>query len=169
MARRKHSEEELPFVALMDTMTNVVGVLIIVLVMIGIGLARSVNKVLSELPPVRSWPEAGKSPDAVHREKNFVGDFLCVRRFDPERKRVCAVTTSRNRAGPDCGPLGPGNRYATFDAEGWYIAYLFNNGIAIVSQMEMWGNHGQSDPSNFYVPLPAGARACPHRIAPSSR
>lgn len=52
MARRGHTEEELPFVALMDTMTNVVGVLIIVLVMIGIGLARSVNKVLSELPPV---------------------------------------------------------------------------------------------------------------------
>lgn len=36
----------------MDTMTNVVGVLIIVLVLIGISLARSVNKVLSELPPV---------------------------------------------------------------------------------------------------------------------
>ena len=36
----------------MDTMTNVVGVLIIVLVMVGIGLARSVNKILSELPPV---------------------------------------------------------------------------------------------------------------------
>lgn len=36
----------------MDTMTNVVGVLIIVLVMVGIGLARSVNKVLSELPEV---------------------------------------------------------------------------------------------------------------------
>lgn len=53
MARRGgHTEEELPFVALMDTMTNVVGVLIIVLVMVGIGLARSVNKVLSELPPV---------------------------------------------------------------------------------------------------------------------
>ena len=52
MARRKHQEEELPFVALMDTMTNVVGVLIIVLVLIGIGLARSVNKVLSDLPPV---------------------------------------------------------------------------------------------------------------------
>jgi len=53
MARRsKPHEEELPFVALMDTMTNVVGVLIIVLVMVGIGLARSVNKVLSELPPV---------------------------------------------------------------------------------------------------------------------
>src|ERR1700743_2760969 len=52
MARKGHHEEELPFVALMDTMTNVVGVLIIVLVMVGIGLARSVNKVLSELPPV---------------------------------------------------------------------------------------------------------------------
>ena len=53
MARRaKPHEEELPFVALMDTMTNVVGVLIIVLVMIGIGLAKSVEKVLSELPVV---------------------------------------------------------------------------------------------------------------------
>lgn len=51
--RKKHShDEELPFVALMDTMTNVVGVLIIVLVMIGISLASSVRKVLSELPPV---------------------------------------------------------------------------------------------------------------------
>ena len=52
MARRGHQEEELPFVALMDTMTNVVGVLVIVLVMIGIGLAKSVRKVLSDLPPV---------------------------------------------------------------------------------------------------------------------
>lgn len=53
MAKRKEShDEELPFVALMDTMTNVVGVLIIVLVMIGISLASSVKKVLSALPPV---------------------------------------------------------------------------------------------------------------------
>ncbi len=53
MARRSRSgEEELPFVALMDTLTNVVGVLIIVMVMIGIGLAKAVNKVLSDLPPV---------------------------------------------------------------------------------------------------------------------
>ena len=44
--------------ALMDTMTNVVGVLIIVLVLIGIGLARSVNKVLSELPPVTPEQQA---------------------------------------------------------------------------------------------------------------
>jgi hypothetical protein len=52
MARRGHHDEELPFVALMDTMTNVVGVLVIVLVMIGIGLAKTVRKVLSDLPPV---------------------------------------------------------------------------------------------------------------------
>ena len=58
MARRKPHEEELPFVALMDTMTNVVGVLIIVLVMIGISLARSVNKVLSDLPPVTAEEHA---------------------------------------------------------------------------------------------------------------
>jgi hypothetical protein len=53
MAKRRHGgESELPFVALMDTMTNVVGVLTIVLVMIGISLAKAVRKVLSELPPV---------------------------------------------------------------------------------------------------------------------
>src|SRR3954469_15264367 len=55
MSRRRNRQshdEELPFVALMDTMTNVVGVLIIVLVMIGISLASSVKKVLSALPPV---------------------------------------------------------------------------------------------------------------------
>ncbi|WP_038166192.1 hypothetical protein [Verrucomicrobium sp. BvORR106] len=50
--RREAHDEELPFVALMDTMTNVVGVLIIVLVMIGISLAQAVRKVLSDLPPV---------------------------------------------------------------------------------------------------------------------
>jgi hypothetical protein len=50
--RREHHEEELPFVALMDTMTNVVGVLIIVLVMIGVSLANSVKKIFSELPDV---------------------------------------------------------------------------------------------------------------------
>ncbi len=52
MAKHKHEEQELPFVALMDTMTNVVGVLIIVMVMVGISLASAVNKILSDLPPV---------------------------------------------------------------------------------------------------------------------
>lgn len=52
MGKHKHEEQELPFVALMDTMTNVVGVLIIVMVMVGISLAAAVNKILSDLPPV---------------------------------------------------------------------------------------------------------------------
>lgn len=52
MAKRKHEEHELPFVALMDTMTNVVGVLIIVLVMVGLSVANVVKTVLSDLPPV---------------------------------------------------------------------------------------------------------------------
>jgi hypothetical protein len=53
MAKRRHGEEqEIPFVALMDTMTNVVGVLIIVLVLVGLGVASAVKKILSDLPPV---------------------------------------------------------------------------------------------------------------------
>lgn len=48
--RRPGGASELPFVALMDTMTNVVGVLTIVLVMIGISLAKAVRKVLADLP-----------------------------------------------------------------------------------------------------------------------
>src|SRR5690606_27472885 len=53
MAKRRHAEEfEIPFVALMDTMTNVVGVLIIVLVLVGISVASAVKKILTDLPPV---------------------------------------------------------------------------------------------------------------------
>lgn len=52
MSKRKHEEAELPFVALMDTMTNVVGVLIIVLVMVGLSVANVIKTVLSDLPPV---------------------------------------------------------------------------------------------------------------------
>lgn len=52
MPKHKHEEQELPFVALMDTMTNVVGVLIIVLVMVGLSVANIVKTVLSDLPPV---------------------------------------------------------------------------------------------------------------------
>lgn len=52
MSKKHREEEELPFVALMDTMTNVVGVLIIVLVMVGLGIATTVKRVISELPPV---------------------------------------------------------------------------------------------------------------------
>lgn len=52
MSKRRHDEQELPFVALMDTMTNVVGVLIIVLVMVGLSISDAVTTVLSDLPPV---------------------------------------------------------------------------------------------------------------------
>jgi hypothetical protein len=128
----------------------------------------SVKSLLAQMPSVTSWPEAGKSPDAVHREKNFEGDFLCIRRFDAEKKQLCVLTTSRSPGGPECGALGPGNRYAMFDAEGWYVAYLFNNGIVIVSETGMWGNHGQSDPEGLYVPSAAAARACPDHMAPRS-
>ncbi len=52
MAKRRHGQEaELPFVALMDTMTNVVGVLTIVLVMVGISIAHAVKKILTANPP----------------------------------------------------------------------------------------------------------------------
>lgn len=53
MSKKRHVEEfEIPFVALMDTMTNVVGVLILVLVLLGLAVANAVKKILSELPPV---------------------------------------------------------------------------------------------------------------------
>jgi hypothetical protein len=67
MARRaKSHDEELPFAALMDTMTNVVGVLIIMMVMIGISLATTVKKVLSELPDV-SVEEHAKLKEAMKK------------------------------------------------------------------------------------------------------
>ena len=67
MARRaKSHDEELPFAALMDTMTNVVGVLIIMMVMIGISLATTVKKVLSELPDV-SVEEHAKLKEEVKK------------------------------------------------------------------------------------------------------
>jgi hypothetical protein len=53
MAKRKSSEgEALNLDSLMDTVTNVVGVLMIVLIMVSLNIANSVNKILSELPPV---------------------------------------------------------------------------------------------------------------------
>lgn len=53
MAKRKSSDgEALNLDSLMDTVTNVVGVLMIVLIMVSLNIAVSVNKILSELPPV---------------------------------------------------------------------------------------------------------------------
>lgn len=126
----------------------------------------ALKSLLAAMPPAAAWFRAGKTPLPAYWEHGFIGNFLCIPRFEPERKRMCVLTTTRSGAGPECGTLGAGNRYATFDAEGWYIAYLFNNGIAVVSQTGEWGNHGQSDPSGFYVPSEAATRACPNHIAP---
>lgn len=82
MAKKRHAEdEELPFVALMDTMTNVVGVLLIVLVMVGLGIATTVKRVLSELPPVTqeelakliqdmAIPKVPETPEQVEKKIN---------------------------------------------------------------------------------------------------
>ncbi|WP_395736171.1 hypothetical protein [Prosthecobacter sp.] len=76
MAKRKpHEEQELPFVALMDTMTNVVGVLIIVLVMVGLSAASAVKKVLSDLPPV--------TPEELQQIKEQVK--VLPEKVDPEK------------------------------------------------------------------------------------
>jgi hypothetical protein len=72
MAKRRHEHgAELPFVALMDTMTNVVGVLTIVLVMMGISIAHAVRKILSDLPPatLAQIAEVRKSLDQITAEK----------------------------------------------------------------------------------------------------
>jgi hypothetical protein len=121
---------------------------------------------LSRLPPIKSWPAAGISADPCHHENNFTGDFVCVRRIDLESKELCVTTTHRDYGLVECGRLSLGNRYASFEAEGLYSAYLFNNGIAIISQIGMWGNHGQSDPSGLYVFSASANRACLGDIAP---
>jgi len=126
----------------------------------------ALKSTLAAMPALTSWPKAGKTPGPVHWEHDFVGNFLCVSRFEPAKGSVCVVTTARSAAGPECGPLGPGNRYATFEAEGWYIAYRLNNGIAVVSQNGSWGNHSQSDPAGFYAPSGVATLACPRHIAP---
>lgn len=51
MAKRKSEEGGLNLDSLMDTVTNVVGVLMIVLIAISLNIANTVNKILSELPP----------------------------------------------------------------------------------------------------------------------
>ena len=57
-----------PFVALMDTMTNVVGVLTIVLVMIGISAANAVKKILSDLPPATA-AQVAEAEAAIDKTK----------------------------------------------------------------------------------------------------
>ncbi len=124
--------------------------------------------VLSRLAPVKSWPTSGVTPYPCHDSEDFVGDFVCVHRADLEKKEICVSTTHRPYGPAECGTLNPGNRWASFDSDGWYNVYLFNNAIAIVSQEGAWGNHGQSDPAGVYVFSHAAERACRSgRIAPA--
>ncbi len=83
--RRSGGAAELPFVALMDTMTNVVGVLTIVLVMIGISLAKAVRKVLSELPPVsiEQVQAAQTQLEQANAAREAVRSELAVVKRDP--------------------------------------------------------------------------------------
>jgi len=123
----------------------------------------ALKELLSQLRAVDSWPAAGVTPDPCYHERGFVGDFLCVERIDLERKELCVLTTHRWNDPAECGKLSLGNRCAAFENEGWYFAYLFNNGIAVVSETGKWGNHGQSDPSGVFVFADSARRACAAR------
>lgn len=52
MAKKKGGDSELNLDSLMDAVTNVVGVLMIVFIMMALNTARMVQKILSDLPPV---------------------------------------------------------------------------------------------------------------------
>ena len=125
--------------------------------------------VLSRLSAAKSWPTSGVTPYPCYDSEDFVGNFVCVLRADFEKKDLCVSTTHRPYSPAECGVLNPGNRWASFDTDGWYNVYLFNNAIAIVSQEGAWGNHGQSDPAGVYVFSAAAERACrTGRIAPAA-
>ena len=99
MAKKKHREdEELPFVALMDTMTNVVGVLLIVLVMVGLSISTTVKKILSELPPItveafdalakqlKEQPKVPETPEQV--DKKMDDAIAQIKKLTDELKTI---------------------------------------------------------------------------------
>lgn len=65
--RRNNGNSELNLDSLMDTVTNVVGVLMIVFIMVALNIAQTVNKILSDLPPVtqQQVDELRKKLDAL--------------------------------------------------------------------------------------------------------
>jgi hypothetical protein len=126
--------------------------------------------VLFRLPATTAWPTSGVTPYPCHDAEDFVGDFVCVRRADFEKKELCVSTTHRpfDPEG-ECGKLEPRNRSASLDSDGLYNVYLFHNAIAVISQQGAWGNHGQSNPAGVYVFSGAADRACrTGRIAPAT-
>ncbi len=80
MARRHRQDQEIPFVSLLDTITNVVGILIIILVTVGIAAATAVKKVMSDLPQIdeqtlielRELVKAEKTPEDPEEVKKKI-------------------------------------------------------------------------------------------------
>jgi hypothetical protein len=68
MARRKTALFSGNLDALMDTLTNVVGILIIVLILVQLGLSQSLKKIISDLPPA--------SPEEVQQLRDDTADQL---------------------------------------------------------------------------------------------
>lgn len=89
MAKRRSSGgDELNLDSLMDAVTNVVGVLMIVFVMVSLQVARTVSKILSDLPPVtpeqlakiqeelKTLPVPEKPPEKIDEEKKLAEQEL---------------------------------------------------------------------------------------------
>ena len=89
MAKRSNNgNSELNLDSLMDTVTNVVGVLMIVFIMVALNIAQTVNKVLSDLPPVTqaqvdelkkkldALPPPVRKPEDVKKEIDVTKDLV---------------------------------------------------------------------------------------------
>jgi hypothetical protein len=86
--RRSSSGDELNLDSLMDAVTNVVGVLMIVFVMVSLQVARTVSKILTDLPPVtpeqlakikeeaKALPPPEKPPEKIEEEKKIAESEL---------------------------------------------------------------------------------------------
>ena len=86
--KRSSSGDELNLDSLMDAVTNVVGVLMIVFVMVSLQVARTVSKILSDLPPVtpeqlariqeesKAVPTPPKTPEQLAEEKKIAEQEL---------------------------------------------------------------------------------------------
>jgi hypothetical protein len=116
--RRKEGEVEIPFVALMDTLTNVVGVLTIVFVMVGLGLANAVNKIMSSLPPateeqVRAAQtrldqmRTAKAPDQTKLKdlEKLKLNPADLKKLDSELERLKREAASKGIKLPDLEPM----------------------------------------------------------------
>jgi hypothetical protein len=75
MARRKKSDAGgMNLDSLMDTLTNVVGVLIIILILVEINVSRAVKKIISELPPI-TIEEHAKLKETVQEKIKVLEDL----------------------------------------------------------------------------------------------